>query len=182
MPADTERVSGDFAPRERRPTSPRTGAGPDGRAGSMALRSAVRAPPACAAGIMHSTQAHGAGITAMAEIRQSLQTHERDLGGKVIAKEMNPSQASRDHGKPLAVFGLRPKAKVYPKAYNGCYLALACLLLLGVSRVLLEGPPGRPSDKLGGRTAPICSRGCPGPKLCPNIASIKQRTSSIQKC
>ena len=41
---------------------PRTGAGPDGRAGSTALRSAARAPPACAAGIMRSTRVHGAGI------------------------------------------------------------------------------------------------------------------------
>ena len=37
--------------------------------------------------------------------------------------------------------------------------------------------PGRPSEKLEGRTAPTCSRGYPGPKLCPIIASIKQRTS-----
>ena len=62
LPADAERVFGDFAPRERRPASPRTGAGPDGRAGSTALCSAARVPPACAAGIMRSTRAHGAGI------------------------------------------------------------------------------------------------------------------------
>ena len=62
LPADAERVFGDFAPRERRPASPRTGAGPDSRAGSTALRSAARVPPACAAGIMRSTRAHGAGI------------------------------------------------------------------------------------------------------------------------
>ena len=47
------------------PTSPRTGAGPDGRGGSTGLGSAVRAPPSRAAGIMHSTGA-GAGITAKA--------------------------------------------------------------------------------------------------------------------
>ena len=76
-PADAERVSGDSAPREPRPASPWTGAGLDGRAGSTALRSAVRAPPACAAGLMHSTQARGAGIAAMGKrIRQSPQTHE----------------------------------------------------------------------------------------------------------
>ena len=84
VPADAERVSGDFAPRERRPASPRTGAGPDGRAGSTALCSAARVPPACAAGIMHSTRVHGAGIAAMAAIRRSPQTHER---GRVDRKE-----------------------------------------------------------------------------------------------
>jgi hypothetical protein len=48
--------------RERRPASPRTGAGPDGCAGSTALCSAAWVPSACADGIMRSTRAHGAGI------------------------------------------------------------------------------------------------------------------------
>jgi hypothetical protein len=52
-----------------RPTRAR--AGPDGRADSTALRSATRALPPCAAGLMHSTRAHGAGIAAIAAIRQS---------------------------------------------------------------------------------------------------------------
>ena len=42
----------------------------------------------------------------------------------------------------------------------------------------MEGYSGRPSEKLGGRTAPNHAHvDTPGPKLCPNIASIKQRTS-----
>ena len=68
LPADAERVFGDFAPRERRPASPRTGAGPDGRAGSMALRSAAWGPPACTAGLMLSTREHGTRIAAIADI------------------------------------------------------------------------------------------------------------------
>ena len=52
-----------------RPTRAR--AGTDGRADSTALRSATRALPPCAAGLMHSTRAHGAGIAAIAAIRQS---------------------------------------------------------------------------------------------------------------
>ena len=58
---------------------PRTGAGPDGRAGSTALRSAAWGPPACAAGLMRSTRAHGAGIAAMAAIWRSPRgtAHER---------------------------------------------------------------------------------------------------------
>ena len=52
-----------------RPTRAR--ACPDGRADSTALRSATRALPPCAAGLMHSTRAHGAGIAAIAAIRQS---------------------------------------------------------------------------------------------------------------
>ena len=55
-----------------RPTRAR--AGPDGRADSTALRSATRALPPCAAGLMHSTRAHGAGIAAIAAIRQSPRT------------------------------------------------------------------------------------------------------------
>ena len=46
LPADAERVFGDFAPRERRPSCTRTGAGPDGRAGSTALCSAAWGWPA----------------------------------------------------------------------------------------------------------------------------------------
>ena len=52
-----------------RPTRAR--AGPDGRADSTALRSTTRALLPCAAGLMHSTRAHGAGIAAIAAIRQS---------------------------------------------------------------------------------------------------------------
>ena len=52
----------------RAPASvPRTWAGLDGRAGSTALRSAAREPTACAAGLMHSTRAHGAGIAAISD-------------------------------------------------------------------------------------------------------------------
>ena len=60
-----------------RPTRAR--AGPDGRADSTALRSATRALPPCAAGLMHSTRAHGAGIAAMAAIwlRPRGTAHER---------------------------------------------------------------------------------------------------------
>ena len=55
-----------------RPTRAR--AGPDGRADSTALRSTTRALPPCAAGLMHSTRAHGAGIAAIAAIRQNPRT------------------------------------------------------------------------------------------------------------
>jgi len=66
-----ERVFGAFTPSEPRPASARTGAGPDGRADSTTLRSAARALPPCAAGLMHSTRADGAGIAAIAAIRPS---------------------------------------------------------------------------------------------------------------
>ena len=43
----------------------------------------------------------------------------------------------------------------------------------------MEGYSGRPSEKLGGRTAPNHAHvDIPGPKLCPNAASIKQRTTT----
>jgi hypothetical protein len=68
-------------------------------------------------------------------------------------------------------------------------------------RGLLEGRPGRPFEAMGGRRAPTCSCGypgpqtmpkyrinktthnrvdTPGPKLCPNIASIKQREARTE--
>ena len=53
------------------PASPRTGAGPDGRAGSTALCSTAWGPPACSHGLMSSTRAYGAGIAAIAAIRLS---------------------------------------------------------------------------------------------------------------
>ena len=78
-PADAKRVFRRLCTPRARPASPRTGAGPDGRAGSTALRSAAWGPPACAAGLMRSTRAHGAGIAAMAAIWLSPRgtAHER---------------------------------------------------------------------------------------------------------
>ena len=78
-PADAKRVFRRLCTPRARPASPRTGAGPDGRAGSTALRSAAWGPPACAAGLMRSTRAHGAGIAAIAAIRLSPRgtAHER---------------------------------------------------------------------------------------------------------
>ena len=72
-----------------RPASPRTGAGPDGRAGSMALCSAAWGPPACAAGLMRSTRAHGAGIAAIAAIWQA---RKRGSWLRIVTK------LSRDRG------------------------------------------------------------------------------------
>ena len=71
--ADAERISGDFAPRA--PASvPRTWADPDGRAGSTALRSAAREPPA-----LHSTRAHGAGIAAISDVEGAGSTETSTL-------------------------------------------------------------------------------------------------------
>jgi len=81
-PADAKRVFRRLCTPRARPASPRTGAGPDGRAGSTALRSAAWGPPACAAGLMRSTRAHGAGIAAIAAIRLSPRgtAHQGGLG------------------------------------------------------------------------------------------------------
>jgi hypothetical protein len=80
----------------RAPASvPGTGAGPDGRAGSSALRSAAREPPACAAGLMHSTRAHGTGIAAISAILSKVHRERHCNGGP--APLFSPTAEEQTH-------------------------------------------------------------------------------------
>ena len=123
-PADAKRVFRRLCTPRARPASPRTGAGPDGRAGSTALRSAAWGPPACAAGLMRSTRAHGAGIAAMAAIwlRPRGTAHERQarIGtGKKSKTEIENRNRTRNPEVSTSLGSRGSISFIFAREWNG---------------------------------------------------------------